>query len=103
MGLLGLSNEELNNLRTMHLEDEVKGASIIILIDSGVSHNFIAPPIAATLELKVDYMRKLAVGWGMVIKFFPKGDAQGFHYRLGKFLLGSKHFRIGRNRYHFGN
>lgn len=54
------------------------------MIDSGASHNFIAPQVAATLDLEIDYKRKLAVRLANGHLVFTKGKYPRIPLQIGE-------------------
>ncbi|KAF5454428.1 hypothetical protein F2P56_024094 [Juglans regia] len=48
-------------MRTMRLVGRIKGEQVVILLDSGSSHNFIDTSLASKLQLPVDYLVNLKV------------------------------------------
>lgn len=58
MGLLGVVDPEMTTLKTMKLEGKLQGVPILVLVDSGVSHNFVAPQVITSLNITVDSSKK---------------------------------------------
>lgn len=61
---MGLSDEDSSECKTMRLEAKINGTPILVLIDSGASHNFVSPQVVSSLDLEVDQSKKLAVRLG---------------------------------------
>lgn len=51
----------------------INGVSLMVLIDSGTSHNFIAPSVVSALSLRVDESQKLGVRLGDGHRVWTKG------------------------------
>lgn len=62
--LMGFSSEEADSCKTLHMEAFINEALVLILVDSGASQNFMAPQVVSSLDLDVDYSKKLAVKLG---------------------------------------
>ena len=79
MGVLGTMGE----YRTMKIEGMVKNVGVLVLIDSGASHNFISTEITTALGLTVTPVasRKIKLGDGH--KVTTKGACKGIQMRLG--------------------
>lgn len=65
MGLLGALGLEMIALKTMKLEGKLMGVPILVLVDSGASHNFVAPQVVSALDVPVDSSKNFGVrlGW----------------------------------------
>lgn len=46
------------------VEARINRASLLVLVDNGASHNFVTPQVFSSLDLRVDYSKKLAVRLG---------------------------------------
>lgn len=83
IGLMGISSGDGSDYRTMRLEGLVMGAPVLILIDSGASHNFVSPQVVAALDLKIDHSRKLSVRLGDEHCIFTAGKCLSIPLKLG--------------------
>ena len=76
---------ELNELRTngriygktMKLEGELKGVPILLLIDSGASHNYITRELVTALNLPITETKEYVVSLGDGSKRSSQGKCQG--------------------------
>lgn len=64
MGLMGCHAEELDGCKMLKVFARVNGTPILVLIDSGASHNFVALQVVTMLGLKVEPSRKFSVKLG---------------------------------------
>lgn len=63
------------------------GASILVLIDSGVSHNFVSPQVVTFLNLEVDHTKKLAVRLGDGHRVFTIGKCLNVPLQIGELTV----------------
>lgn len=77
MGLLGFSTEEFQKCRTLRFEAVIHGAFVLVLVDSGVTHNFIAPQVVQSLGLKIDHSKRIPVKLGDGHRVFNGGKCSG--------------------------
>ncbi|GAU45146.1 hypothetical protein TSUD_253790 [Trifolium subterraneum] len=79
LGVLGSMGE----YRTMKVEGKLEGVDIVVLIDSGASHNFISPKLTSALGLTVTPMveRKIKLGDGH--RVLTRGVCKGIKLKLG--------------------
>jgi hypothetical protein len=79
IGVLGSMGE----YRTMKIGGKIGGVDIVVLIDSGASHNFISPKLATALGLTVkpEVGRRIKLGDGH--KIISKGVCEGLSLWLG--------------------
>lgn len=69
------------------LKANINGAPILVLVDSGVSHNFVAPQVASSLDLKVDYSKKIAVRLGDEHHVFTIGRCSKVPLQIGELTI----------------
>lgn len=69
--------------RTMRLVGKVGEIPLMVLIDSGASHNFISPEVASSLSLKVDASYKMGVRLGDGHRIKTQGRCSNIHVLLG--------------------
>jgi hypothetical protein len=79
MGVLGTMGE----YRTMKIEGVIENVNVLVLIDSGASHNFISPAIATTLGLTVTSSAIRSIKLGDGHKIFSQGTCEKVKMRLG--------------------
>lgn len=84
LGLLGVHNADLKGAKTMRLAGSVEGISLMVLVDSGASHNFIAPSVVSALGLRVDESHKLGVRLGDGHQVWTKGMCGSLPLKLNK-------------------
>lgn len=63
----------------MRIASIINGISLMVLIDSGASHNFIAPSVVSALNLWVGESKNLGVRIRMAIKCGLKASMGHFH------------------------
>lgn len=73
MGVLGVNDAHYKGVKTMRFWGSIDGISIMVLIDSGACHNFIAPSVVTALELQVDPMQRLGVRLGDEHRVWTQG------------------------------
>lgn len=54
----------IDNPRTMKLSGKISGERVVVMIDPGATHNFIAPPLVAKLDLKMSSIEEFGVTLG---------------------------------------
>ncbi|MCI16743.1 enzymatic polyprotein, partial [Trifolium medium] len=79
MGVLGSMGE----YRTMKIEGVMENVGVLVLIDSGASHNFISPKIATALGLKVSPMAGKSIKLGDGHKVMSQGVCEEIKIQLG--------------------
>jgi hypothetical protein len=77
MGLFGITESKTkmsnNPPTTLRLKGSLNEVSVVILIDSGVSHNFVSPHVATALGLNVEQGRSMGVKLGDGHRVTTKG------------------------------
>lgn len=89
MGLCGITESKTtlsnNPPTTLRLKGSLNGISIVVLIDSGASHNFVSPHVATALGLNVEHGRSMGVKLGDGHRVTTKGRCRNMEVHLGKF------------------
>jgi hypothetical protein len=80
MGVLGSMDE----YRTMKIEGLIADVSLLVLIDSGASHNFISPKVTSALGLVVTPVKAKSIKLGDGHKIITKGVCRGIKMKLGE-------------------
>lgn len=70
------------SFRTMMVVGRIKGRSIIILIDSGSTHNFVEPGVAKISGQRVEATSKLPVTVADGTKLSSKGVSAAFAWKM---------------------
>lgn len=83
MGLLGFSTEEFQKCRFLHFEGAIHGASVLVLVDSGATNNFIVPQVVQSLGLEIDHSKKIPVKLGDGHCVFTGGKCSGVPLQVG--------------------
>lgn len=65
----------------------INRAEMLILVDSGTSHNFVSPQVVYSLDLKVDYSKKLVVKLGDGHRVFTVGKWSKVPVIIGDFSI----------------
>ncbi|CAJ2672993.1 unnamed protein product [Trifolium pratense] len=79
LGVLG----SMNGYCTMKIEGKVEDVDVLVLIDSGASHNFISPQISTALGLSVSPIAEKSIKLGDGHKIVSKGMCKGVKIQLG--------------------
>jgi hypothetical protein len=79
MGVLGTMGEH----RTMKIEGTIEDVGVLVLIDSGASHNFISPKITTALGLNVTSVAAKSIKLGDGHKINSTGVCEGIRMKLG--------------------
>jgi len=64
IGLGGVNQDLLTGVKTMRMEGKLRGVTVVVMIDSGASHNFISPRVAAALDLSITPTKDLRIRLG---------------------------------------
>ncbi|MCI40211.1 enzymatic polyprotein, partial [Trifolium medium] len=80
LGVLG----SMDGFRTMKIEGKVEDVNVMVLIDSGASHNFISPQITTALGLNVSPIAARSIRLGDGHKIVSKGVCRGVKINLGQ-------------------
>lgn len=84
MGLMGVVGPEIAAIKTMKLEGRLSGVLIVVLVDNGSSHNFVAPQVVSTLNITVDSSKGFGVRLGDGHRISTKGKRTGLPIQLGE-------------------
>lgn len=79
IGVLGSMGE----FHTMKMGGKIAGIEVVVLIDSGASHNFISPEITTALGLPITPMAAKTIRLGDGHKVHSKGFCEGVGISLG--------------------
>ncbi|PNX80637.1 hypothetical protein L195_g036643, partial [Trifolium pratense] len=79
IGVLGSMGE----YKTMKIGGKLENIDVVVLIDSGVSHNFISPNLATALGLAVKHVAERKIKLGDGHKVVSKGVCEGLSLILG--------------------
>lgn len=87
IGVFGLTEigKPNNQPSTLRMEGKMVGVSVQVLVDSGASHNFIAPQVATALGLLVEQDKSLGVRLGDGHRVSTVGKCSGIEVQLGNF------------------
>ncbi|XP_057429427.1 uncharacterized protein LOC130722640 [Lotus japonicus] len=80
MGVLGRMEEH----HTMKIEGQVDNVNLLVLIDSGASHNFISPAVTNALGLIITPIASRHIRLGDEHRVVTQGVCKGIKARLGK-------------------
>ncbi|XP_045803285.1 uncharacterized protein LOC123896906 [Trifolium pratense] len=79
MGVLGSMGE----YQTMKVEGKIAHVDLLVLIDSGASHNFISPKVTTALGLAITPMPSKSIKLGDGHKVSTKGVCEGVKMKMG--------------------
>ena len=79
IGVMGSMGE----FHTMKIDGKIAGIEVVVLIDSGASHNFISPEITTALGLQITPMAAKTIRLGDGHKVLSKGLCEGVRISLG--------------------
>jgi hypothetical protein len=68
----------------MKIEGLIADVSLLVLIDSGASHNFISPKVTSALGLVVTPVKAKSIKLGDGHKIITKGVCRGIKMKLGE-------------------
>lgn len=85
VGLCGLSEETTGQAgsRTMKLTGVIAGIPLVVLVDTGASHNFISPSVVSVLGLGVDNSNFIGVKLGDGHRILTQGKCPEIKVQLG--------------------
>ncbi|MCI05080.1 RNA-directed DNA polymerase (Reverse transcriptase), partial [Trifolium medium] len=83
LGVFGVSSSS-SQVRTMKLEGSLQGANILVLIDSGATHNFISPKVVEALGLQLTLSKPMGVKLGDGHRVLTMGRCDGLSIVLGE-------------------
>jgi hypothetical protein len=73
----------IGEYRTMKIEGVIENVNVLVLIDSGASHNFISPSIATALGLTVTSSNTRSIRLGDGHKILSQGTCEQVKMKLG--------------------
>ena len=79
IGVMGSMGE----FHTMKIDGKIASIEVVVLIDSGASHNFISPEITTALGLQITPMAAKTIRLGDGHKVLSKGLCEGVRISLG--------------------
>lgn len=82
MSLLGLAAAKAHEVRTMKLRGKVHGVPILLLVDSGATHNFISQKLVRAMGWQVDETTLLHIKLGDGYKAKTQGECKGVRIEL---------------------
>jgi hypothetical protein len=80
MGVLGSMGE----YQTMKVEGQIADVGLLVLVDSGASHNFISPKVTSALGLVVTPSAAKSIKLGDGHKVTTRGVCEGVKLKMGK-------------------
>ncbi|KAH1034725.1 hypothetical protein GYH30_054917 [Glycine max] len=83
IGVLGSMGE----YHTMKIEGKLENVDVVVLVDSGASHNFISPKITAALGLPITPMAAKNIKLGDGHKVVSQGVCKGVRINLGAMVV----------------
>ncbi|PNY02508.1 retrotransposon-related protein [Trifolium pratense] len=83
IGVLGSMGE----YRTMKIKGRLQDVDVVVLVDSGASHNFISPKITAALGLQVTPISAKNIKLGDGHKVISQGVCKGVSINLGTMIV----------------
>ncbi|PNX67467.1 retrotransposon-related protein, partial [Trifolium pratense] len=81
MGVLGSMGES----HTMKVEGRIQNVDLLVLIDSGASHNFISPKVTSALGLVITPTAAKNIKLGDGHKVLTQGICEGVKMKMGEF------------------
>lgn len=84
IGYRGLDPREISQSRTIRFEGLLEGYPILLLVDSGASHNFIAKELVASLGLGVTDTKPYGVSLGNGSRCESRGVCPAIEVKIGK-------------------
>lgn len=81
----GIKQENFQPLETLKVEGSLNGIPLLILVDSGATHNFISPKIVKALGIPMQEMEKgLGIRLGDGNRVVTKGKCSKLEVSVGK-------------------
>jgi hypothetical protein len=84
MGVLGSMGES----RTMKVEGKIQNVDLLLLIDSGASHNFISPKVTTALGLVITLTAAKSIKLGDGHRVTTRGVYKGVNLKMGELEVG---------------
>lgn len=84
MSLQGLVAHQVSKFHTIRLQGKVQGVPILLLIDSGATHNFISHKLVATMGWSVANTTPLQIKLGNGSKTRTQGECKGVLVEIGQ-------------------
>lgn len=102
MGVFGITKfEGENNARTMKVEGFIRDSSVLVLIDSGATHNFISPKIVKALGLTIVPTKTMRVCLGGDHPITTKGKCTQLNLGLSQYKYKGLYAGFGWCELHF--
>ncbi|KAJ1415697.1 Aspartic peptidase, active site [Sesbania bispinosa] len=76
--------ERKRNIQTLKLKGKINGVPVLILVDSGATHNFISKKLVAAIEWPVEDTKKMNNKLGDGHKTEARGKCKGVQIELGE-------------------
>jgi hypothetical protein len=95
IGLFALTDTSDVGVRTMKLEGFVQGASVLVLIDSGATHNFISPTVVEALGLPITNTKPMGVRLGDGHRIMTFGKCEGVKLEIGNVHVTVEAYVLG--------
>ncbi|MCH83576.1 RNA-directed DNA polymerase (Reverse transcriptase) [Trifolium medium] len=87
MCILNLNHISYGNNKTVKFQGEMCGVPVLVLVDSGATHNFISQKLVRKLELPVEETPVMSIKLGHGFKTSTQGVCKGMELCIGDFKL----------------
>nr|KYP74522.1 hypothetical protein KK1_007206 [Cajanus cajan] len=82
-----LESGDPSQAKTIKFDGELKGYPILLLVDSGATHNFVARELVASLNLVITPTDSFCVGLGNGSKCYSQGLCRAIRVKVGHYFL----------------